>query len=288
MDETIERFIKTIEDVAKGHYTNDIMEFTGPGYSEIVQRIAEAMGMMMVKVEIREHRLETLVAQLKQTNRALKSTIIETASAIANALGARDIYTEGHAERVGEYSVRLATRLGLEGSLLESVGLGGLLHDVGKIGFSDRLFNDTDPRLSPQMIKEIRRHPQIGADIIKDLDFLGPVSEYVLYHHERLDGSGYPFGLKGSEIPLGAQIIAVADCFDAATTDRNYASKKSLKEGIGRMRSLIPGLSANLVELMIEDVLEHGIIEKPSDLDPRPLSRTGPRPTSDLQFLQVR
>ena len=101
------------------------------------------------------------------------------------------------------------------------------MHDIGKIGFSDDLFNPHGAKNPPEIVKEIISHPTTGANILHDLDFLGPAVEYVYCHHERPDGKGYPRKLKDEQIPLGAKILAVADAFDAMTTDRPYQKGRS-------------------------------------------------------------
>ncbi|MBU2550668.1 MAG: HD domain-containing protein [Proteobacteria bacterium] len=256
----IVELIGIMESVAAGNYSNDIMEYTRPEHPEPIRRLAEAMGMMMVKVEAREQRLENLVAELEVLNEQLQNNIIKTVCGIANALGARDRYTEGHGERVAEYAVRLARRMGLSEEEVQGILIGGLLHDVGKIGFSDRIFEHIDIRLPDDMREEIQRHPVIGAEIIKDLDFLGGAESYVLFHHERADGTGYPFGLRDEAIPQGARILAVADSFDAMTTDRSYQKGKTRDEAFAILRDLAGrGLSKELVELFIEEVLENGL-----------------------------
>lgn len=262
MKTEVEKLITVIEEVANGNYSNDIMEFTKPGYHQIVQRVAEAVGMMMVKVEAREHRLEQLIEELKKLNDKLKNNIINTVVTIANALGARDNYTEGHAVRVAAYAVRLAKRLGLPDEQIEHIRIGAVLHDIGKIGFSDRVFSDQDFGISDDLLHEIRSHPEIGVNILTDLDFLGPAIDYVHYHHERLDGSGYPRGLKGKEIPLGAQIVSIADCFDAITTERCYQKGRNCSQAFTILREMSgTHLAPQLVELFIEEIQENGIID---------------------------
>jgi putative nucleotidyltransferase with HDIG domain len=165
-----------------------------------------------------------MVERLRELNHMIKENTIKTVSAMAHALAARDAYTEGHAARVGELAGRMARHMGLDGETEESVRLGGILHDIGKIGFSDLLFQAHEGRNPPDMVKEIVRHPGLGADILKDLDFLGTSREYVYFHHERLD------------IPLGARIVAVADSYDAITTDRTYQKGSSPEVAIGILR----------------------------------------------------
>ncbi|MBU0735332.1 MAG: HD domain-containing protein [Proteobacteria bacterium] len=237
------------------------MEFTKPGHSEMIQRIAEAMGMMMVRVEAREVRLEQLIDELRDLNALLQKNITQTVITIANALGARDKYTKGHAYRVSVYSERLARKVGLSDEEVEKIRIGSVLHDIGKIGFSDRVFSDEDVSISEGIFEEIRNHPKIGVDILKDLTFLGPVLDYVHYHHESLDGTGYPGGLKGEEIPVGARMISVADCFDAITTDRSYQKGRTMEEAFAILRKIGgKNLSPELVEAFIEDIKEKGML----------------------------
>jgi putative nucleotidyltransferase with HDIG domain len=180
------------------------------------------MGLMMVKVEAREYHLEMLISELKSLNEKIRSNTINTVSTMANALAARDIYTKGHTERVANLSEQIAKEMGLEDSDVEFIRLGGLLHDIGKIGFPDHLFQPHEAKNPPEMVNRIIKHPTVGAEILKELDFLGPALEYVQSHHERPDGKGYPSRLKDANIPLGAKVIAVADSFDAMTTERPY------------------------------------------------------------------
>ncbi|KIX15661.1 HD-GYP domain-containing protein [Dethiosulfatarculus sandiegensis] len=215
-----QRLLEVIQDVANGHYSNDIMELTKKEVPEPIRTIAESVGMMMVKVEAREFRLEQLNEQIKRSS-------IGALSAMAQALAARNAYTEGHASRVADLCLAIADKLNLEPQEVEYIRLGGLLHDIGKIGFSDALFEHHGAKTPPKLLKEIVRHPALGMRILKDLDFLGPAVDYVHCHHERLDGKGYPRHLKGDEIPLGAQIVAVADGYDAMTTDRPYQKGKT-------------------------------------------------------------
>jgi HD-GYP domain-containing protein (c-di-GMP phosphodiesterase class II) len=232
--------LKIIEAIAAGRYSNDVMELTRPEVKEPVRTIAEAMGLMMVKVEAREYRLEMLIRELEELNERIRRNAIGTVSAMANALAARDTYTEGHAERVGRIAGLIAAEMGLPEKEVELVQVAGRLHDIGKIGFSDRLFLPHEGKNPEDVVREITRHPSTGAEILKDLDFLGPALTYIHCHHERPDGRGYPRHLKAPEIPLGARIIAVADGFDAMTTDRPYQEGKTpeaalaiLKEGSG-------------------------------------------------------
>jgi putative nucleotidyltransferase with HDIG domain len=223
----LERLLEIIQDVSAGKYSNDIMTLTGPDTPEPVRAIAEAMGLMMVKVEAREYHLEMLISELKSLNEKIRVNTINTVSTMANALAARDPYTKGHTERVADLAEQIAREMGLGDSDVAFVRLGGLLHDIGKIGFPDHLFMPHEAKNPPEMVSRIIKHPTVGAEILQELDFLGPALEFVRSHHERPDGKGYPRGLKDADIPLGAKIIAVADSFDAMTTERPYQKAMS-------------------------------------------------------------
>ena len=235
-DESLKSLLEVIEEIARGNYSNDIMPLTAGDRPETVRIIAEAMAMMMVKVEAREYHLETLIDELRELNERIKRSTIQTMSAMANALAARDEYTEGHAARVGDMAFRMAGHMGLSAEEAEFVRIGGALHDVGKIGFPDRLFQDHEGRNPPEVVKEIMKHPTTGAEILRDLDFLGPALDYVHAHHERPDGKGYPRGLQGEALPLGARILAVADGFDAMTTDRPYQKGMTTEKALSILR----------------------------------------------------
>lgn len=247
--------LRIIKDVAAGNYSDEILELTGPGYPPEIQELAEAVGLMMVKIEAREFHLE-------QLNERIKTDTLNTVTAVAGALAARDAYTEGHGERVGVYAERLARRLDLDPAEVERIRIAGILHDIGKIGFSDHVFSNEDTRMNRDMLLEIRSHPQWGYDILRNLDFLGPALDYVYAHHERMDGRGYPRGLEGAAIPLGARILSVVDCFDAMTTDRPYQRGKTPQEALAILGTLAgPALDPELVEVFIEEVESGGMAE---------------------------
>jgi len=233
---SVDHLLEIIEEIAAGRYSNDIMELTREDQPEPVRTIAEAMGLMMVKVEAREYRLELMVKELEELNERIRQNTINAVSAMANALAARDTYTEGHAERVAHLAVQIARALHMTEEDVEYVRLGGILHDIGKIGFSDRLFSPHEAKNPPDVVKEILSHPSTGVKILHALDFLGPAISYVHCHHERPDGKGYPRGLPDKDIPLGAKILAVADAFDAMTTDRPYQKGKPPEVALGILK----------------------------------------------------
>ncbi len=160
--------------------------------------------------------------------------------ALTSAIDAKDAYTCGHSDRVARVAVRLAQELGLEGQTLHTIYLAGLLHDIGKIGTSEAILCKPG-KLTPEEYEHIKNHVRIGYRILMDLKHLSGVLPAVLHHHEHWDGSGYPAGLAGEEIPLSARIIAVADAFDAMGSDRPYRPRLSdekistiLREGAGK------------------------------------------------------
>lgn len=140
---------------------------------------------------------------------------------LAKAVEAKDTYTENHTYRVGEISKKFGTMLGLSPDMNDSLYKAGILHDIGKIGIPDNILNKPG-RLSPEEYDKIKEHTTIGHDICKPLNSMKDVIEVVYCHHERWDGSGYPNGLKGDEIPLMAQIVSIVDVYDALTSSRPY------------------------------------------------------------------
>ncbi len=173
--------------------------------------------------KVRERTLK-LNAALRDVEESYRITL----EALATALDAREHETQAHSMRVREYTLRLAEELGIEGDALVQVGRGALLHDVGKIGVPDSIL------LKPESLSEaewtmMRKHPQIGYEILKGIKFLAPAAEIVLSHQERWDGTGYPNKLAGTDIPLGARIFAAVDAMDAMTSDRPYRKALSFQ-----------------------------------------------------------
>jgi putative nucleotidyltransferase with HDIG domain len=160
------------------------------------------------------------------------------AEALGNAVDARDSDTFNHSWEVAELSRQIAEALGLSGSQVETVHLAGHLHDIGKIGTPDAILRKQGG-LSPEEWILMKRHPEIGADIIRPIEAFasrGGVTDMVLFHHERFDGTGYPRGLEGNLIPLGARIIAVADTLSALLQNRPYRSGTSFESALAEIR----------------------------------------------------
>ncbi|MEL5954840.1 HD-GYP domain-containing protein [Streptomyces sp. CLV115] len=156
-------------------------------------------------------------AQYHREHAAHRATI----RALVQAVDIKDTYTRGHSERVGRASVLIARELGMGQDRLEVVRFAGILHDVGKLGVPTRVLRKDGP-LTPEERQVIELHPEYGHEIVRGIGFLGEARAAILHHHERLDGSGYPYGLSGREIPEFARVVAVADAFDAMTSTRSY------------------------------------------------------------------
>jgi putative nucleotidyltransferase with HDIG domain len=162
-----------------------------------------------------------LMGGLTAAEAETQSAYLGAIRALAAALDARDPYTAGHSERVSALSVLIARQLALTEAEVDIIRLGALLHDIGKIGVADHILRKPGP-LSADEFEQIRRHPGLGARILRKVPFLEPHLAIVELHHERPDGKGYPFGLLGDNIPLDARIVHVADAFDAMTSARAY------------------------------------------------------------------
>lgn len=179
---------------------------------------------------------------LADSNRLLRRDLLRVAQALTQAVEAKDSYTEGHLRRVSEYAVAVGGRLGLRGKDLEMIHYASMLHDIGKIGIPEEILRKRGP-LSEQEAEIMRRHADIGARLLEKLDLLRDAAPIVRAHQERFDGAmdetrypGYPMGLRGDDIPLGARIIAVVDAFDAMTTTRPYRAALPVDSAVGELR----------------------------------------------------
>lgn len=159
----------------------------------------------------------------------------EVNMALANAIEAKDSYTRGHSERLAKIASACAERMGLSKEEVGAVRLGAILHDVGKIGIPDRILRQS-MALTEDEMAWMRRHPQIGADIIGPVEGLHHIAPLIRHHHEKWDGTGYPEGLKGEQIPIGSRIISVADAFEAMVADRIYRPSLGLTKALDEIR----------------------------------------------------
>ena len=165
--------------------------------------------------------------ELTASNERLEKSYLETIEILRYTVEAKDVYTRGHSDRVSAFSVLIGEKLGLSENEIKTLKIGGLFHDIGKIGIPDSILLKDD-KLSPEEYSEIKNHPSIGAHILSNATIFQDIMPIVLHHHERFDGRGYPKMLKGEDIPFLARITAVADTFDAMTSKRSYRNELPL------------------------------------------------------------
>jgi putative two-component system response regulator len=168
-----------------------------------------------------------MAREIKMQTEKLSRAYIQIVQALAASVDAKDRYTHGHSSRVAAYSREIARRAGLSDAEQDSIYMMGLLHDVGKIGIQDAIINKTG-RLTDQEYAEIKTHPVVGYEILRNIEDYPELMVGARWHHERYDGGGYPDGLAGEDIPEVARIIAVADTYDAMTSNRSY--RKALSQ----------------------------------------------------------
>jgi HD-GYP domain-containing protein (c-di-GMP phosphodiesterase class II) len=179
------------------------------------------IGMLADNFNIMAAEIGTTINDLKLQKELNDQLFISSIRSLAAAIDARDPYTRGHSERVTRYSRIIARQLKLPPDQVRHVEIGALLHDVGKIGIEDRILRKP-ASLTPEEFEIMKTHPEKGGQIMEPISFLRDATEVIIHHHERWDGQGYPSGLRGEEIPIGARVVNVADTFDAMTTNRPY------------------------------------------------------------------
>jgi len=200
----------------------------------------------------------------------LRSLFYNTVETLIRAIQARDRYTSGHSARVSRYALAVAEKFGLTSKEKHELYLAAMLHDIGKIGIPDELLN-CEGKLSDEQLNKIRDHVTVGASMLKALGEMHPIVPLILHHHEAWDGSGYPDGLKGEEIPLMSRILAVADSYDAMTSDRPYRRampKTAATDEIRRFsgRSFDPVVAEVFLEIVSAETAE------PADAEMQPVN----------------
>lgn len=183
---------------------------------------------------------------------------LQTVLMLANVIEARDQYTRGHVERVQLYGLMLARTLGWGHEAIAILEFGALLHDIGKVLVPSHVLNKTG-KLSDEEYAILRRHPETGAQMLQGVDHLRSTLPYVLYHHERWDGRGYPEGRVGTEIPIEGRLLAVADSFDAMTSNRAYRAGRSFEEArqeiiVNAGRQFDPMMAEAFISLKIDEL----------------------------------
>ena len=203
-------------------------------------------------IEERNRQLLTLIENLSREHAKTKEAFFQIITSLVNALEARDSYTEGHSERVSKYALMVAERLGWALEEREKLRKAALLHDLGKIGIPDRILHKRE-KLNEEEYDMIKKHEVIGVKILEPLKDLSDILPWILYHHEKWDGTGYPHGLSGNAIPEASQIISLVDVYDALTTGRDYKVAFSTEDSIKEILSK-KGTSFNpkLVDIFID------------------------------------
>ena len=228
--------LNDIEDKVRGFRVGGVDYICKPfQFEEVRVRVETHLKLHELRQALKQknEHLEELVSQrTEQLQIALKqieSTYNETLLALGGALDLRDNETAGHSTRVTRYSLEIAKAMGCGGEDLKNIALGAFLHDFGKIGISDAVLLKPG-KLTSEETEIMRQHVRIGYDMVNGISFLSGAAQILLAHQERYDGTGYPRGAAGNQIPLGARIFAVADTLDAMTSDRPYRSALSFKD----------------------------------------------------------
>ena len=195
--------------------------------------------------------IESFIARLKQAAEENRELFLGSIRMLAAAIDEKDPYTRGHSDRVAKYSLHIGRQLGLSPEELDRLRISALLHDVGKIGVDDRVLKKPGA-LTPEEFEIMKQHPSKGANIMRPVAQLKDMLPGIELHHEHVNGGGYPYGLKGDQIPMMARIIAVADTLDAITTDRPYQSGKDLSDAIAIIRKI----AGTKFDLQVVDALD--------------------------------
>ncbi len=193
------------------------------GYCEKSDRFDQLLLLIEsgIKAISQKYLISNINTELQETYKQLENSYLETIEILRNTVEAKDFYTKGHSDRVSAYAVLLGKKLGLSDDDINRLKIGGMFHDIGKIGIPDAILLKRD-KLSTDEFSEIKNHPTIGAHILANARIFSDILPIIRHHHERYDGTGYPARLKGDEIPYLARITSVADAFDAMTSKRSY------------------------------------------------------------------
>lgn len=199
-----------------------------------------------------------------------------TIRALVQAVDIKDKYTRGHSERVGRASALIAHELGMAEERLEILRFAGILHDVGKLGVPTRVLRKDGP-LTPEERRIIELHPEYGHEMVRGIGFLGEARAAILHHHERMDGSGYPYGLSGSQIPEFARVVAVADAFDAMTSTRSYSRARPVATAVAELeRCAGTHFDPRMVGALVRALDRHGWQTTVTADEPDPVGTAAP------------
>jgi putative nucleotidyltransferase with HDIG domain len=226
-----------LDAIRSGAYDYLLKPFGGGQLLAVVRRALEAQH-LRTEVRLHQSRLQSLVDQrtqeLRETIGELEHAYDVTLEALGHALDLKDTGTNGHSKRVTAFTIQIARAMGLDQRTIRILARGAFLHDIGKMAIPDAILHK-ETRLNPEERVIMERHTLHGYEILKKIPFLSEVAEIVYAHQEHWDGSGYPRGLKGEEIPLGSRIFAIADTLDAITSDRPYRAARSVEDARGEI-----------------------------------------------------
>jgi len=194
---------------------------------QVILSMNRALKKRGLELENRDYQLH-LEKKVEHQAGKIRESFMNSITALVYALEAKDKYTSGHSQRVAEISVAIAREMGLARQVIQDIRLAGLIHDIGKIGIRAAVLNKPD-RLTDSEFEHIKAHPEMGEHILTPIVEDRQILSIVRHHHERYDGNGYPDGLCGEQIPLGARILAVADAYDAITSERPYRDAMSVQ-----------------------------------------------------------
>jgi HD-GYP domain-containing protein (c-di-GMP phosphodiesterase class II) len=226
--------------------THPVRELAGGAHriasGDFSQRIAiksrTELGDLGNSFNVMTDQIEKFISDLQKSAEENRQLFIGTVKSLAAAIDGKDPYTRGHSERVSRFSVAIAQRLGLDDDEVEKIRISALLHDVGKIGIDDKILKKP-AALTDEEFEVMKKHPQKGYKIMSQIPAMKEFLPGMYMHHEMVDGKGYPQGLKGEEIPLMGKIVAVADTFDAMTTDRPYQKAMKFEDAVARIESFV-------------------------------------------------
>lgn len=204
------------------------------GRNELLISVANALRRRELEIENRRY-TEELEGQVRERTAQLSRAMEGTIQALARVVEWRDPYTAGHQQRVAELASAIGSEMGLPKDLVDGIRMAGFVHDIGKIAVPSDILNKPG-RLSEGEFSLIKEHPKVGYDILKDIDFPWHIAQSVLFHHERMDGSGYPQGLSGDEILLEARILAVADVVEAMSSHRPYRPALGIDDALKKIQ----------------------------------------------------
>jgi putative nucleotidyltransferase with HDIG domain len=222
---------------------------------------AQTSGLSYVASEMEERNraLEKALSELRTAHQELESAFLDVTKTLVMAMETKDVYTAGHLERVSRYATRLAQALQLPKEEVEAIREAALLHDIGKIGLPDEVLHKVG-KLTEEEMGVIKQHLALGAKILEPMKFFKSITTLIYHHHEWYNGQGYPHGLAGDFIPAGAQIITIADSFDAMTTHRGYNKPRSPQEAAAELKR---GAHTQFNPIYVEKFVELITLEGP-------------------------